>query len=244
MKRIGIIILLGLTIWSCGGRKAANLADLNDQRLAQFWANQLEYNYITTKARLNITDKGVTTNVTANIRMKRDSIMWASFSLIGFEGARVLVTNDSFKMINRLNNTYMAKGSDYLKYYLGFDVKLSEIQDIMLGNAPFPSEIYSLIFTDSVTRMQAQQGMIVNTIGVNDNMRNLVSEFNSTEHIQSAKFTYLDYKSLGGLIVPNELVADINLGNQKSEAKLTYQSMSNEEIASFPFNVPKSFKRI
>ncbi|MFY0643946.1 MAG: DUF4292 domain-containing protein [Bacteroidia bacterium] len=244
MKRIGIIILLGLTIWSCGGRKAVNLVDLNDMRMAQFWSNQLDYNYLSLKARLNITDKGVTTNVTTNIRMKKDSIMWASFSLVGFEGARVLVTNDSFKMINRLNNTYMVRGVDYLKYYLGFDVKLSEIQDIMLGNAPFPEEIYSLIFTDSVTRMQAQKGSIVNNIGVNDKMRNLISEFNSTEHIQSAKFTYLEYKNLGGKLVPNEVIADINMGNQASSAKLNYQTLDDEVILSFPFNIPKSFKRI
>ncbi len=244
MIRRALSITLIAFLMACGSQKEVRLAQLTAERMDAFWSNQLDYDYLSLKSKLGFTDRGNTTNVNVNLMMKKDSILWARFSLVGFEAARALITKDSFHLINRLNNTYMVRSVDYLKYYLGFDVELKEIQDIMLGNAPFRKEIYSLTLTDTSSRIQGQKGSILNTIGINEQYRNLLSAFSSTEHIQSAEFTYLEYKNMGGNVIPTRVEAKLFTGDRQSEAKVSYSDLKTDPIAGFPFYVPENFKRI
>ena len=47
--------------------------------------------------------------INAQLRMRKDSVIWISASaFLGIEAARLLLTPDSFKMINRLNSTYIS----------------------------------------------------------------------------------------------------------------------------------------
>ena len=43
---------------------------------------------------------------TVTLRMKKDSVIWMSISKLGIEGARVLITKDSVKLLNRIKNTF------------------------------------------------------------------------------------------------------------------------------------------
>ena len=48
-----------------------------------------------------VNEKAIPLN--ANIRMQKDSVIWISATaLLGIEAVRLLITPDSFKMINRL----------------------------------------------------------------------------------------------------------------------------------------------
>ena len=209
-----------------------------------YWANQLNYSYLSLKAKINYSDQGTNTSATGNFRMKRDSILWGSFGLLGFEGARILITTDSFKMMNRLNNTYMARSVDYLNQIIGFDVQLKELQDIMVGNAPYKSNLYRLITTDSVNLLQAQNGSILNTIGINTKLQSILSTFSSTEHIQTADFSYEEYKEFKTINLPFKILANLFLGDRNASLNLEYQSANEDPIESFPFSVPSNFKKI
>lgn len=244
MKRGIFIATLVFLLVSCGHRKQMRLTELSSAMIESYWANQLNYKYLTLKSKVTFIDNGNTTNAAGTFRMKKDSILWASFGLLGFEGARVLITQDSFKLINRMNNTYMARSADYLRNIVGFDVKLGELQDIMVGNAPFSPELYRLITTDSIQELQAQKGLILNTVGMNTKLQSVLSNFSSTVHIQSADFTYDEYKKFDSLMVPTVVKALLFLGDRSSNLELNYLSVSSEPIESFPFSVPSNFKRI
>ena len=220
------------------------MTELNSAMIESYWANQVNFKYLTIKSKIAFTDNGNTTNASGTFRMKKDSILWASFGLLGFEGVRVLITQDSFKMINRLNSTYMARSADYLRNIVGFDVKLGELQDIMVGNAPFSPELYRLITTDSIQELQAQKGAILNTVGMNTKLQSILSKFSSTVHVQSADFTYDEYKKFDTLTLPSIVKAMLFLGDRNSSLELNYQSVSNEPIESFPLSVPSNFKSI
>lgn len=239
---IAIVLLVGLS--ACKSRKQAQVGTISNQMIEGYWANQLNYTFMNMKAKISFTDKGATTNVTANFMMIKDSILWGSFSVFGFEGARVLITKDSFKMLNRLNNTYMVRDLDYLKSYLGFDVKLGELQDIMIGNAPYDPMYYRLIKTDSIEELQAQSGSILNTIGMNSSLQTILSKFSSTKHIQTADFSYGSYKQFTEVTLPSTIIGKIFLGDRNADLDVDYQSANRDIKSSYPFAVPKNYKTI
>jgi hypothetical protein len=55
---------------------------------------------------------------TVTLRMKRDSVIWMSISKLGIEGARVLITKDSVKLLNRIKNNYFIGDFAYISKML------------------------------------------------------------------------------------------------------------------------------
>ncbi len=76
-----------------------------------------------------------TNSFSANLRIKKDSAIWISISpALGIEVARVLITPDSLKFINRINGTYFKGDFKYLNELLQIEVNFKMIQAILLGN--------------------------------------------------------------------------------------------------------------
>src|SRR5690606_28598736 len=67
-------------------------------------------------------------DVTASIRLIRDEAIWISMTaLLGMEVARVLITPDSIKVINRLQSTYICTPFAYLHDFTGSSLYFSDL---------------------------------------------------------------------------------------------------------------------
>jgi len=72
---------------------------------------------------------------TASMRMKHDSLIWLSISKLGIEGARVLITKDTVKFINRIDQTYFIGDFSYISKLLGSELDFEIIQSLLIGNS-------------------------------------------------------------------------------------------------------------
>jgi hypothetical protein len=90
--------------------------------------NYLPYNTLSMKisAEYNGSD-----NYGGTIRIKKDSIIWISISKIGIEGARIQLSNDSIKFLNRLNSTYFISDYKFIMNKYQFDFDYDDIQTIL-----------------------------------------------------------------------------------------------------------------
>ena len=105
------IIALCLFLYACGSNKdvvISSLENLSSKSIVKK-VNQshLDYNWFTAKLSGKIEIDGADAPVSANLRIRKDSVIWLSVSaLLGVEVARIQVTPDSLKLINRINKTY------------------------------------------------------------------------------------------------------------------------------------------
>lgn len=75
------------------------------------------------------------TNLKGQMRIQSDSLIWLSFTpALGIEAARVLLTNDSVKFMNRLNKTYFSGKYELLDSLLNTTIEYSILQSMLLGN--------------------------------------------------------------------------------------------------------------
>lgn len=92
-----------------------------------------KFNSFQAKTKVEFFIQGNNQEVNSQLRWIRDSVLWMNFSLVGIEGARLLVTKDSFFLIDRINKKYMAeKISDMAKKY-NLPLSFSNLQAIFLG---------------------------------------------------------------------------------------------------------------
>ncbi len=71
---------------------------------------------------------------TVNLRMRTDSIIWLSISALGIEAARVVITRDSIKMLDRIDARYTITDYSYLNNLLEIGVDFAMLQELLLGN--------------------------------------------------------------------------------------------------------------
>lgn len=70
------------------------------------------------------------------LHIEKDKRIWASFSLLGIEGARMLVTRDSIKVIDRINRQYRLADFGYLSKEAKIPIDFNTLQKILLAELP------------------------------------------------------------------------------------------------------------
>lgn len=97
--------------------------------------NQVDFKTLNSKFTIDYFEDNSKTGLKGQMRMAKDSLMWISFSpALGIEAARVILSSDSVKFINRLNKTYFSGKYEILDSLLNTTIEYSILESMMLGN--------------------------------------------------------------------------------------------------------------
>ena len=140
-NKLFILLFAILLLASCHTSKKANVGAIDrynpEALMKSLITNQINVQWFDGRAKLSFSDENTSIGATATIRIKKDSVIWASIRKLGFEVARALVTKDSVYIIDRLNNEYDIKGLDYLQREYNLPADFASLQAIFLGNPIF-----------------------------------------------------------------------------------------------------------
>lgn len=103
-------------------------------------ANELEVEWLSAKAKIKFKDASQTTNFNANIRMRKDSIIWMNVKKLSVEAFRILIDQDSIYIIDRLEKKYYVRGLNYVEEKFNFFGQFQALQTAILGNPYFLEE--------------------------------------------------------------------------------------------------------
>ena len=244
MKKNNLIVLLIIVLSFIGGckskRNSSTAESINAVKVQQFWDDQFDSEYLEARGKASVTLDGGPKNVSMHLKMKKDSLIWGKFSLFGI-GVTVLITPDSFFMVNTLSQTYSAYDNSYVNQLLGFKVTISQLQNLLMGNAVFPLTNYRLRSAEN--QLVGSDGMATNTISMNDVFRTLSSSIETGDTSQRADIQYENYELLGAKRLPKNVVIDVKKGAQNLNVVLNYQNVNTNVITTFPFRVPNGFNR-
>ncbi len=143
MKKIGWyllpILLLALTMSSCKTSKKALKRPLKkfgfEYLYSKMKEEQVKTDYFSAKLNLIISQEKSKSDLKGILRMKKDSIIWLSISpALGIEVLRVEMTQDSVKVINRLNKTYLAGNYQMVEKLVNTTIDYSIVEALLLGN--------------------------------------------------------------------------------------------------------------
>ena len=93
-----------------------------------------DYQYLQFKGKVQYETSSDKQEAQVNIRMKRDSIIWASISKVGFEGVRAVITRDTVVLLDRLHKSYFAGNFKALKRRYHIPVTFDQLQAALVGN--------------------------------------------------------------------------------------------------------------
>ncbi|HLP53232.1 MAG TPA: DUF4292 domain-containing protein [Chitinophagales bacterium] len=237
-----LLLFLGLSF----SAHAQDSLQLNfDTVLTRVQANQIPYKTLSERTVLTWDDGNIAQQFNASIRVKRDSVIWMSLGMFGFEGARAFITPDSFRLINKLTSEYMVQEVGYIKNWISLPVNFAMLQQIIAGEQLTVDEKAHLVaredsaFVLYLESDKMQEKVWVDT--VNYTIRKILLKDKLLK--QDMTITFDSYNSLSQK--PFSYKRDIVINRDGQVFKLGMQisrAQADEEL-SFPFEVSDKFKR-
>jgi hypothetical protein len=206
--------------------------------------------YTTFSAKLNVDYEGIDDkkyNVNAFVRMYKDSVIWVSINAIfGIEAMRAYITKDSVKLLDKQNKIYTARSVAYLQDVSALPLDLATLQELIIGNP---------LFLDSNIISYTRAPNDVSLLSIGDWFKNLITLNENDKMIQHSKLddidvnhnrtcdlTYSDYESKKGVNFSTSRKITV-AEKSKLDLKLEFKQYDFNETLSFPFTVPKNYKR-
>ena len=208
--------------------------------------NTFQYYFASGSANIESPDQKVELDI--SITMEKDSyIMMVATAVLGIEAARILITNDSISILNRLQRTHTVTDFRYLEKLTGVKMNLGQIQQLILGNPPFAPNASKMLLDSAasyllITQMVSpewKQTLFVNRVEMNTS-RVILSDQSGSKEL---KVSYQEFHTHTKNNYPSDL--NINIRAEKNmdcRFKLTYFAF--DKTKEINFVVPKSYKTI
>lgn len=267
IKNVMIIMSLILMISSCTTVRSLYKAPLKEQGatylIDKLKDSELEYDFFNAKFNLNFTKNKKKTSFKGQVRIKKDSMIWVSFSpLLGIEMARMLITTDSVKFINRMNKTYFKGDYKHLNEFLDTNLDFDILQALIMGNdlrhyengkfrASIDKHQYKLStaarhkLKKFVKSQDESPQVYIQNIWLDPETFKIsqVSLKEIKKEHKKLQANYEEFLEINEQLFPKNVYFDLQ-AESKILIKLAYSKITVNNALNFPFRVPKKYKPV
>ncbi len=266
---ISFLVFIGLAILIAGCKTKRSIIKEpiktygEEYLLEKLAENELRFNWLSAKMRISYTEDRITSDFKGQLRMRKDSVIWITFSpALGIEAARLMITQDSIKYMNRIDKVYFKGNYDFVNRYLQTDIDFDMLQSIIIGNdfqfyekttfrASYDNPEYRL----STTSRRKLKRFVEDVV---DEKPVLIQ--NIWLHPETFKITKIDYKEYGKehkkleatydnftlleeMLFPTRLIFEVS-ADANISIDVNFSRTELNEPKSFPFTIPSKYERI
>lgn len=242
MNRISLQILFLLSAYLISCKSAKPVSDLSyEDPLAK-------HEFYKGKAKIVIeTEKG-SQKANLHLRLKKDEIIWISI-INKVEAARILVTQDSIKFMDRLNKSYYSNSIDSMGSFFNFDLDFDLIQNILTSRAPESNVDWKKAGDETIGIEKRDNWLMEYSVDTEKKMLQSLS----IREIQGANKITVLYNGIlgfdGGALAEgfsSDAVYSKGNRNGRIKADLSYDkfNFASEDEMSFTFRIPSKYEKL
>lgn len=144
-----ILTFLIFTAFACtASKKKAKTQESYIENNVSIKAKHFNPQFNWLKGKMNISGSDIPVEVSAHLRMKKDSIIWISASVGGFPVAKLVFTKDTLIILDNFKNRYFAGNYKKINDSLQTNISFEMLQAVLLG------EFYPLFHDSTYTSYQ------------------------------------------------------------------------------------------
>lgn len=220
-----------------------------NETIQKLKSHYIDYKTFNAKIKVEYEDnKGKQPDITAVVRIYRDSAIWVSLSatILNFEVYRLLITKDSVILMNIRDKEVQYRSVDYLQEVTQIPFNYTTIQDLLVGNPVFlDSAIASYKKMDDKIMVSTIGPYFKNLLTLSLDkillMHSKLDDVDITRN-RTADITYGDYENKGGLDFSTYREITIAEKN-KVDIRFNYKQYEFNKELSVAFKVPKNYKK-
>lgn len=251
MNKSFLLVLLGIALLALSCSPKVTAPTITGTPKKHLDIEEVDFEFFHGKARMILRDANKEREVKANIRIRKDSVIWMTFSVIGVQGGRALINKDSITIVSTLDKEYFVFDYPELSRRFNFEINYDVIQSAMLGNpmlkrndaADSVEQVSSMFLlkqhanTVDVVNYVNAASMKIEKVELKESNTNnsLVINYSNFQPVDNKLFPYngtinLFYKAVAGLL-NTTIIFEYN----KAEV--------GDRQLRFPFNIPKKYER-
>ncbi len=191
--------------------------------------------------------KGKQPNITAYVRILKDSIIWISgyATVFNIEAFRVLINKDSVFVIDKINKQVQYRSMDYLQEVSEIPFDFKTLQDLLIGNPVFLEDsIVSYKETESKILLATVGKYFKNLLTIDKGNHFLLhSKLDDVDinRNRTADITYSEYENNNGINFSTYREVTVSEKN-KLNIELNYKQWEFNKDLSIIFTIPKNYK--
>ena len=264
---ISAVFLFGsLLISSCNSTKKAEKKTSKvyavDSVFRTMQAHQFQYDWFQGKFSAEYKAGDKKQSFSGQFRIRKDSVIWISiYAVMNIEVFRVIVTQDSIFMLNRLKKSYYHRNIGFLNEQLGTDIDFDILQSLLIGtdfsyyeNTNFTLDIsgdrYKLstisrqklkryIKTQEDMEMVLVQNMWIDKADFKIHKQSVRLVKNPNKKVVA---NYSDFQDVDNQVFPFNTNFKL-VGKKVINLNVKYKSVIINKPLTFPFKIPKKYKR-
>jgi Domain of unknown function (DUF4292) len=249
-NRLRLLLLslpLTLLLSACSKKVVVPVTVIPSSTLA---IEEIDFEYLHGKARMVLKDGNKEREVKANIRVRKDSVIWMNFTVIGVQGGRALINKDSITVISNVDKEYYVFDFKELSKRFNFEINYQVIQSAMLGNLLMTRNDQDSVEHKSATYLLKQSSgpvQVLNYISAASMKIQKVALKESDTH-NSLTINYGDFQPVGNKMFPYNGTISLfyktaaGLLNTTIIFEYSKAEVGDKELK-FPFNIPKKYDR-
>lgn len=212
-------------------------------------SNYIDFRTFNAKIKVEYQDsKGKQPDITAVVRIIKDSAIWVSLSatFLNFEVYRVLISKDSVILLNKQDKEVQYRSLDYLQDVTEIPFDFNTLQDLLVGNPVyFDSNVVAYRRIDDKILMSVAGKFFKHLVTLSaKDYTVLHSKLDDVDinRNRTADITYGGYETNSGLHFSTYREITVSEKN-RLDIQLTFKQYEFNKELSVNFNVPKNYKR-
>ena len=263
------IIFIGSLTFSCKVQEKNNVKLKIKTRSPNFLVKKLksyefQFETISAKAAVSVIDSAdKKKSFKTHIRIRKDSVIWMSITSFSIEAARVTITKDSVKFINRLNKEYFIGDFSYINRVFGTDLDYQMMEALLIGNSldfDVNERVNSrvdrkkeLYYLGTVKKRKVKkelkkekvkikgEGLVLWLDPISFKVRELL--LTSPGNHRSLAGAYSDYKEVEEQLIPFELRFLLK-ATRSNTLEIKYSKFSSGKSLAYPFKISSKYVQI
>jgi hypothetical protein len=263
---------IGIILYSCKPQENKIKVKVKiNHRSTKFLVDRLlekEFRFNTFSGKASVTfDNGKKTSFKTHLRIKKDSAIWMSITpVLGIEMARVLITKDTVKLMNRMDDEYFIGDFEYINKIFGADLDYQMLEALLIGNSlefEQNEKVHSSVdrkknmyYLSTVKKRKIRKEIKKDKVKVKqqtqaiwlDPLTYKINELilSSPENKQSLNGVFSDYKTITTAkdqLFPYSLFFKLD-SETPSTIEVAYTKLSVGKTLTFPFKIPSKYEQI
>ena len=242
-----IVFLIGCKPKQTVATAAANENTEVSKVINGHYKNQHDFKTLNIRANAKYEDEKQSHSMNADIRIKKDEIIWINIKFLGIPMAKAMITPTKVSYYEKINNTYFEGDFSMLSNWLGTDLDFNKVQNLFLGKAiddltkdKWVSEVVEKMFKLSLPNSSdiAKEFYF-------EGANYLLKKETITQASQNRnlEIRYPSYKEEKGMFLPNEINIKAEQNN-KVTIDIEYKNTTFNENLSYPYSVPSGYTAV
>lgn len=253
MKKF-IIIALGITLFSCGSKKAimseagASEVVASSKIIDSHYKLKKDFTTLYIKSSARYKDDKQSQNVSAEIRIKKDEQILVSVRFLGITMAKALITPSEVKYYEKIGGKFFEGNYAALSKWLGTDLDFQKVQNMLIGEAmdDLTKGKYKTTVENNLYKLEETAKKTTEKSFFFEAARFLIKkqEISQPKENRMLAVNYPSHKEYTEAILPAEVNIEAFQKEKKTTINIEYNSITFNENLSFPYSVPDGYERI